>query len=73
MSRSFKDFQDAKGDKLGRNRKNLRNNGREAFKYFSGYDEDEDSGFDWAAQNDERPSIFTYRSVGKGVHGESSN
>lgn len=73
MSRSFKDFQDAKGDKLKRSRKNLRHNGREAFNYFSGYDDDEDSGYSWNPKSNEKSSVFSYKTVGRGSSGESSN
>jgi len=73
MSRSFKDFQDSKDDKIKRSRKNLRHNGREAFKYFSGADEDEDSGYGWTPKSDEKSSISRYKTVGRGASGESSN
>ena len=73
MSRSFKDFQDSKDDKIKRSRKNLRHNGREAFKYFSGADEDDDSGYGWKPKSNERSSIVTHKSVGRGSSGESSN
>jgi hypothetical protein len=73
MSRSFKDFQDSKNDKLKRSRKNLRHNGREAYKYFSGGYEDEDSGYGWTPKSNEQSSIVNYKSVGRGSSGESSN
>jgi hypothetical protein len=73
MSRSFKDFQDAKRDRVKNKRKNLRHNGREAYKYFSGAYEDEDSGYNWAPKSNEKSSIYGYKSVGRGSSGESSN
>lgn len=63
MSRSFRDFEDAKESKAQRTRKNLRNNGREAYKYFSNMDEDEDHITD----------VGFYRRPGRGMSGESSN
>lgn len=70
MSRSYKDFYDEAYEKPLKNRKNLRHNGREAFNYFSDNDPEE---YDYEDKATEKSSIFTYRSVGRGVKGESSN
>jgi len=68
MSRSFKDFQNAKTDRSPKRKKNLRHNGREAYNFFSEIDDE-----DYTPKSEENSSIFTYRSVGRGAHGESSN
>lgn len=68
MSRSFKDFQDAKNERAPRGRKNLRNNSREAYSYFNGADDDDET-----PESTENSSIFMYSRVGRGVSGESSN
>lgn len=73
MSRSFKDFQDSKDDKVKRSRKNLRHNGREAFNYFSGYDDDEYSGYYGKYKSNEKSSVFRYKTPGRGVQGEHQN
>jgi len=73
MSRSFKDFQDSKIDKIESKRKNLRHNGREAYKYFSGSYEDEDSGYEWTPKSNEKSSVFRYKTPGRGVQGEHQN
>lgn len=70
MSRSYRDFSDQAYEKPLKSRKNLRHNGREAFDYFSDNESEEDNYQDKA---NEKSSIFTYRSVGRGVQGESSN
>lgn len=70
MSRSYKNFYDSAYEKPLKARKNLRYNGREAFDYFSGNEEESEPYSDKAT---EKPSIFTYRSVGRGMRGESSN
>ena len=71
MSRSYKDFYDEAYEKTVKSRKNLRHNGREAFDYFSDNEEDEENNYQDKAT--ERPSTFTYRTVGRGSQGESSN
>jgi hypothetical protein len=63
MSRSFKDFEDAKESKAERKRKNLRNNGREAYKHFANMDNDDDH----------VTEVGFYRRPGRGMSGESSN
>jgi hypothetical protein len=70
MSRSYKDFSDEAYEKPIKSRKNLRHNGREAFDYFSDNEHEDDS---YQNKATEKASIFTYRSVGRGVQGESSN
>jgi len=63
MSRSFRDFEDAKESKSQRTRKNLRNNGREAYKYFAKMDHDDDH----------VTEVGFYRRPARGASGESSN
>jgi len=70
MSRSYRDFSDEAYEKPLKSRRNLRHNGREAFDYFSDNDPEDNNYHDKAI---EKSSIFTYKSVGRGVQGESSN
>ena len=70
MSRSYRDFSDEAYEKPLKSRKNLRHNGREAFDYFSDNEPEND---DYQDKANEKSSIFTYRSVGRGSSGESSN
>jgi hypothetical protein len=70
MSRSYRDFSDEAYEKPLKSRRNLRHNGREAFDYFSDNDPEDDNYQDKA---NEKSSVFTYRSVGRGSSGESSN
>jgi len=70
MSRSYKDFYDEAYEKPIKSRKNLRHNGREAFDYFSDNEPEQN---DYEDKATEKSSVFTYRSVGRGVQGESSN
>jgi len=70
MSRSYRDFSDEAYEKPLKSRRNLRHNGREAFDYFSDNDPEDNNYHDKAI---EKSSIFTYKSVGRGSSGESSN
>lgn len=74
MSRSSEDFIDAAFPEAPKpyKEKGFRYGAREAREFFSG----EESGVKKIARSSlssEKSSIYTYRSVGRGVQGESSN
>jgi len=74
MSRSYSDFEDSAFPKLPKRHKSkdFRHSAREAREYFSGEDYDKHP-TTRAELSSEKSSIFTYRGVGRGVQGESSN
>jgi hypothetical protein len=70
MPRDFDEFLGAAQQSPGRKNPRLRSGAREAYEYFSG-----DLKKKTTRQQGvpEKASIFTYRSVGRGASGESSN
>jgi len=70
MSSNYDDFADAVAQPPGRTAKRLRSNAREAYQALTG---DLRRKPTRSQQSPEKPSIFTYRGVGRGASGESSN
>lgn len=70
MAGNTSDFYGAVAQPPGRKAKRLRNAAREAYAELSG---DLKRSPTRSEANPEKPSIFTYRSSGRGMNGESSN
>jgi len=70
MPSDFDEFLGAVTQPPGRKKPRLRDGAREAYEHFSG---DLRKPVTRQQGSSEKPSIFTYKSVGRGANGESSN